>query len=317
MFTVDELSLNDPIDWNPLLNSCQTATIFQTKDWLQLWVKHFSRDKVKLLGVYAGENLIGIVPLYEEKKTIRFLGTSPVAGKELVSDFGDIIAKTSYEEIIWREVLTNLKTKRTEFNFIRDDSPSFKILRELGGKIEEVDVAPYIDLPKSWEDYLTSLNRHERHELKRKIRRIEEEGVIKVRFTGGFVETDEFFRLMALSSEEKKDFLSEKMQLFFREVINGFWKKNELYLDFLRLGDVNIASILLLKFNNQMLLYNSGYDPKFQRLAPGLILKTYAIKEAIEKGLKRFDFLRGGERYKYDLGGKERRLYKITFNFKN
>ena len=73
-----------------------------------------------------------------------------------------------------------------------------------------------------------------------------------------------------------------------------------------------IAAVIVFLFNNQMLLYNSGFDPQYQSISPGLILKSYMIKQAIEEGKSRFDFLRGGERYKYDLGGKERKLYKVT-----
>jgi CelD/BcsL family acetyltransferase involved in cellulose biosynthesis len=43
----------------------------------------------------------------------------------------------------------------------------------------------------------------------------------------------------------------------------------------------------------------------------GLILKAFGIKKAIEEGMQFYDFLRGDERYKYDLGAMDSMLNKI------
>ena len=44
-------------------------------------------------------------------------------------------------------------------------------------------------------------------------------------------------------------------------------------------------------------------------------MNALLIKEAIDKGIKVFDFLRGNERYKYDLGAKDVQLFRIKFDF--
>ena len=309
MLSIREVSFD--IKWDNLINLSSTATFFQTQDWLTLWLKHFP-IKEKILGVFDGEELIGIAPFSIDNQKIDLLGVTKVVGGELVSDFGDIIAKTSYEEIVWEEILANLKSqisnlKSLVFNFIRADSPSFNVLQELGGKAEEIDVAPYIDLPKSWEDYLASLGRHNRHELRRKMRKLGNATVMR----GNLSDIDEFFRLMTLGNEQKRNFLKPDIKGFFQDVITLFSPKDMLEISFLEYEGRKIATTLYFVFKGEVLLYNSGFDPKYSHLSPGLILKAYAIKEAIEKGRKRFDFLRGGERYKYDLGGKERKLYRI------
>ena len=197
-------------------------------------------------------------------------------------------------------------------NFIREDSPSLPILKELGGKIEESDVAPFLDLPNTWDDYLANLDRHNRHELKRKIKKNEREGAFKACIEGEPSDIDEFFRLMGESGEQKRNFLSKQMRMFFQDVFNTFFPKKILTLCFLKLEGKNIAAVMGFTFKGQFLLYNSGFDQDYRNLAPGFILKTYLIKYAIETKMKRYEFLRGGERYKYDLGGKERKLYNIT-----
>ena len=61
-----------------------------------------------------------------------------------------------------------------------------------------------------------------------------------------------------------------------------------------------------------MLLYNSGFDPRLARFSPGLLLKAYLIKKAIEEKYQIFDFLRGDERYKFNLGAEKRDLFKAS-----
>ena len=341
MLTCRDISLEDDFDWERLISDSNTASFFQTKDWLKLWMEHFGGE-AEILGVFDGNNLVGIAPLLIKKEKISFLGITNVLGNELVSDFGDIIAKKGREKEVWEIVLDVIlrtsnastpesirekdsgqdgyrtvtrqarMTKVLELNFVTEDSPSFHILKRLGGKVEAVDTAPYIDLPRSWEDYLGSLDRHDRHELRRKMRRLDEEGAIKIYYQGEEDDIEEFIRLMSLSNEQKRNFLSPKMQSFFKEIISIFYPLKRLELCFLRLSGENIAATLSFVFNNEVLLYNSGFNQKYAYLSPGLLLKSFLIKEAIEKRRTRFEFLRGGERYKYDLGAKERKLYKIS-----
>ena len=64
------------------------------------------------------------------------------------------------------------------------------------------------------------------------------------------------------------------------------------------------TGIMSFESQDEYWLYNSGYDPEFSYYSVGLLLKAHSIKKAIEAGKKKYDFLRGNERYKYELGGK-------------
>ena len=59
-------------------------------------------------------------------------------------------------------------------------------------------------------------------------------------------------------------------------------------------------------------MYNSGFDPAFADLSVGLLLKATTIRDAIERGLDSFEFLRGDEQYKYHLGGVDQAVYRMT-----
>ena len=82
----------------------------------------------------------------------------------------------------------------------------------------------------------------------------------------------------------------------------------------LRYGILEVASqpaavIMGFDYNQAMYLYNSAYDPQYDSLSVGLLSKVLCIKESIARGRKKWDFLKGAERYKYQLGGSEIKLY--------
>ncbi len=315
--SIKQINIDDELDWSSLTESSSTANFFQTKDWLNLWMKYWGENgKAVVYAVFDKNVLVGIAPFQITDK-INILGVPDSSVNGSLSDFGDIIVKTSYEFIVWKEVLAKFKVQsqklKVELNYIREESPSFKVLQDLGGKVEEMEVSPCIDLPKTWDEYLSTLDRHDRHEIRRKIRKAAETGVIKVCDEINTQNIDDFFQLMIASNENKRNFLSENMKTFFNEVIMSLGSKKLLTLCFLRYNNANIAGILLLYQKNEILLYNSGFDPKYSFLSPGLILNAYSIKQAIEKGKDKFDFLRGNEKYKYDLGGVKRNLFKISF----
>ncbi len=88
--------------------------------------------------------------------------------------------------------------------------------------------------------------------------------------------------------------------------------RDQLKLFFLEVDGARVAACICFDYAGSYLLYNSGYDPEFARLSVGLLNKALCIRDAIEEGRSRFEFLRGTERYKYDLGATDRALYRIS-----
>ena len=68
------------------------------------------------------------------------------------------------------------------------------------------------------------------------------------------------------------------------------------------LPGIIIASFVTLEWDDTVGLYNSGFHPDRAALSPGVVLLAHVIRDAIERGRRRFDFLRGEERYKYEFG---------------
>jgi CelD/BcsL family acetyltransferase involved in cellulose biosynthesis len=317
MIKINEVFFEDKLDWNNLISESKTATFFQTKDWLNLWSKSFRINPV-ILAVSEDEKIIAIAPFEKTKDTLHLFGVSPVLENQTVSDFGDIIISSNYETPVWNSLIdyarNRLKVNRFVFDFVREESPTFKILEKMGFFYSRIDTAPFISLPTSWDEYLQNLERHSRHELKRKIRKLEKAGAFKACYKGGPEDIEEFLRLMALSNDKKRNFLSGEMKQYFRDILLKTHEIRKLHLCFLKLKDENIATALCFEEKKKILLYNSGYNPLYKSISPGLILKAYMVKQAIESNFEAFDFLRGNERYKYDLGARDNLLYNMTFN---
>jgi CelD/BcsL family acetyltransferase involved in cellulose biosynthesis len=114
------------------------------------------------------------------------------------------------------------------------------------------------------------------------------------------------------SSPEKMAFLTQEREKFFVDIARELAVRGQFKLYFLELNGVRVASCICFDYADSYLLYNSGYDPGYSNLSVGLINKALCIREAIEEGRRSFNFLRGSERYKYDLGGKNQVLYRVT-----
>jgi CelD/BcsL family acetyltransferase involved in cellulose biosynthesis len=83
-----------------------------------------------------------------------------------------------------------------------------------------------------------------------------------------------------------------------------------LKLYFLDLDGIPAAAVMCFDYDSTIYLYNNGYDGRFSSLSVGLLSKVLTIKESIQRGKKKYDFLKGTEEYKHRLGGKPVPLYR-------
>ena len=152
------------------------------------------------------------------------------------------------------------------------------------------------------------------HELRRKIRKLGNAGeVTQYDCTHDMLQgcLPDFFRLYRLSSPDKAAFMTDARERFFIEIMEVAAARGHLKFSMLELDGVRVAACINFDYSDAYLLYNSGYDPQYSQLSVGLVNKAWTIKDAIESGKRTFNFLRGVERYKYDLGAEDRSVYAI------
>lgn len=178
-------------------------------------------------------------------------------------------------------------------------------------EVEQHAVTAVVPLGETFDDYLHSIGKKQRHEIRRKRRRYQEEVGEVLHETHRQVDWafDEFVRLHRLSSGPKGDFMNPAHERFFRRLADTpGWR-----LDMLRIPGTDRASACLFSYSQDdgIYLYNSAYDPDLSHASPGVAIIGTMIETAISEGLPRFDFLKGDEEYKFRLGAETRPLYRV------
>ena len=99
-----------------------------------------------------------------------------------------------------------------------------------------------------------------------------------------------------------------------RSLAEAMAKIGILKMFFLDLDNKPTATVMCFDYNGVAYLYNSGYDDRYRSLSVGLLCKVLNIKDSIERGKRKYEFLKGDERYKSKLGGKNIHLYRYRVN---
>jgi CelD/BcsL family acetyltransferase involved in cellulose biosynthesis len=302
--------------WTELLGRRDWSSLFLTPEWQRCWWEQFedANTELCLLTVGPADQPLGVAPLMQRGDTITFLGDTDLFDYH---DFIDV-APGFHEALI--ECLADEEWHSMDLHSVPDFSRTLTALTaasEAKGwsvQVEDEDVVPGLDLPATWDEYVAGLRKKDRHELRRKLRRLESAGEVRVVEANSAAleqEFDLFYELMAESREEKRDFMLPERQEFFRRVINWTSGSDFLRLFFLELNGERVAASLAFDYDGRRLLYNSGFRTAHGALGVGLMLNALCIKDAIERGLTYFDFLRGAEPYKYHLGGQDVGLRRI------
>ena len=307
--------------WAALLTTSTVDTLFCTLQWQRTWWEQFGGDAEMLLLCLKGDDGIqGIAPLSRSNGTISFIG-----GRD-VNDYSDFLVSRGTEHSFYSSLVDHLDVEqweKLELSSLPNHSPTLVYLPDLARargyqvEVSEEDVAPGIALPEDWELYLQSLSKKDRHELRRKFRRMDslEEEVKLVKYSNPDevdANLEQFFILMRQSKEAKHRFLTPERERFFRKIAGVLAKMDVFRLFFLEMGEKRVAAAMCFDYGGARLLYNSGYDPSFGYYSVGLLLKAMCLKDAIGEGKAYFDFLRGPEPYKYDLGAQDTSLYQMV-----
>ena len=307
-------------EWEGLLSISSVNTLFLTPQWQEVWWDTFG-DGRGMAGFYVRqpEGITGIASLWRQDSTISLMGTTETF------DYNDFMVRPGYESDFFETLLRCLEDEgceTLELFSLMEDSPTLRHLPELARErgydvaVSEEDVTPGLDLPGSWDDYLAGLTRKNRHELRRKLRRLDtveswrwyyldDPGQVSQRM-------DDFFKLMAQSDPEKAQYMTPQREQFFRHITQRTAELGLLKLFFLEMDGQSVATSLCFDYAESRLLYNSGYNPDFSYYSVGLLLNAICLRDAIEGGAHYFDFLRGPEPYKYHLGGQDHILYQMV-----
>ncbi len=312
-------------EWRELQDADPQAHIFSTPLWNELWWGDFGEDKQLAVLTFVEEEPVAVAPLMldrsEGERRVRFVG-----GDDLTDYLGPLMKTPELSTQIADSLLDFLSSHLTDWDRLdlkclpvpfgfADALVERADRKGLHFETEQTELAAILALTGSFEDYVAQLPQKKRHELRRKMRRFhrEEPGAVLRSSTPETLDADiELFVKMHRGSEGLKGkFMLPQRASFFEKVARAFDPLGWLSLDFLEVRGKPVATTFSFVYRDVFYLYNSAYDPNFRDVSPGLMIVAKLIERCIAEGIPRFDFLRGRERYKFDMGAQAIPLHSV------
>jgi CelD/BcsL family acetyltransferase involved in cellulose biosynthesis len=184
--------------------------------------------------------------------------------------------------------------------------------------VEREDVCPVVTLPDGADvdGWLGTLGKKERHEIRRKVRRAEAVGEVRlVDSQDPLADLDRFIELHQKRWGHDGLFPAtpggEQSRVLFRRLFELFGPTGPLRLAVLSVGTRSIAAGIHFETPDGYLYYNAGVDPEARDLSPGVLMTYVYVVRALASGKRRLDFLRGDEAYKYEWGAVDEPIQRL------
>jgi CelD/BcsL family acetyltransferase involved in cellulose biosynthesis len=319
-------------EWNALLKHSASDVPFLRHEYISTWWQtlgggEWTEAELHLVtGRLADGSLAGIAPLFfgqnrAGEPALLLLGCIEI------SDYLDLIAPAEQLSPFIEALFAHLAGPEAPawrvldwYNFI-DSSPTLPVLQDAARRRgwtytqEPLQHCPFIPLPGDWETYLASIDKKQRHEIRRKMRRAENEFEPTrwhiVKYEDSVESGIEDFMSMMAQDPDKNRFLTETMRKQFRASALAAFRNGWLQLSFLEIDGEKAAGYLNFDYNNRLWIYNSALNFAYREYSPGWVLLGYLLQWANENKRERFDFMRGDEDYKYRFGAVDRRVERV------
>jgi len=309
--------------WTGSRGTLEWRCLFTLPPWLQTWWSIFRTDQEPhIVAVERGPEIIALAPFMRRATTAELIGSPDVC------DYLDVVGGRGTVNGFAEPLLEYLRQSGIHQVTLRGVRPDARVWTDLlpaarsknwDVTCEQEDVAYQIQLPPTWDAFLQQFNGKQRHELRRKLRRLDEAGAVQFRrvATGltGPATVDLFLELFRASRPDKATFMTAPMADFFHALAQTFSDLEMLMLSFLELDGQAVSAVMGFDHRGTRYLYNSGYDPAYRSLSVGLLCKVLSIKDAIATGFSSYDLLKGAETYKQRLGARATKLYRCTIQF--
>ena len=323
----------DEAEWNALLSESITHVPFLRCEYQRAWWNTRGGGEwpenasLALVAARRDGRLVGVAPLFHAPDH-QGRPALMLVGSVEISDYLDLIARPEDLEAFVEALLPFLRQaglpdwQALDLYNLLDSSPTRAVLEKTAGKLgwgcqtEKLQHSPYIPLPGDWDQYLAGIDKKQRHEIRRKMRRAGD-GMYRVDWyivedADRLEEESAAFIEMMAQDPAKQAFLTPAMSEAMQEIMRCAFEAGWLHLAFLTFDDMRAAGYLSFRYLNRLWVYNSGMDTRFSAYSPGWVLLGLLLQWANENGLKEFDFLRGDEEYKYRFGAVDRSVMRVT-----
>lgn len=290
-------------EWDDLADRVSRST-FLRPGWTSAWWAAFGTGKLTILALRENGRLSGVLPMMSRSGAL----VSPTNWH--TPEFG-ILADGEAARTCLLEAALDRAPRRLALGFLADDG-HLDIARAIAATrryrcwIRTMERSPYVQIAGSdWDAFERSLGKHFRTELRRRKRRLAENGDLSVSLHRGDADLDalldEGFNIegSGWKSAQGTAILSDpRVHRFYTDIARWGASRGTLRLAFLRVSGRPIAFVFLLVDDNRYYHLKGGFDPAQGRYAPGMLLSHALVEQAFSEGASSYEFLGDVEPFK-------------------
>lgn len=343
MFTVEKVTSRADFaalegQWNELLAHSASDAITLTHQWLLTWWDVFGEGReLNLILVREGEILIGIAPFLRRTvrhfglnfRRVEFLASGEDECDEICSDYLDFLLRIGNEEVALGAILDGLMEQKNWDELVLTDisgeSPHLPLLhklataRELEIQTTREQMCIFVTLPATHDQLLAGVSGQNRKRLS-KDRRTATKISARVQKVVTLEEWEAAFEILVdlhqnrwTARGEPGSFSSEKFMKFHRELAPKMLERGWLQLWILWQDGEALSALYDFVYAGKIFYYQSGMTTQSGAIrSPSLLLRGFALEEAIGAGLTECDFLKGEiGSYKFGWGGATRPIVQL------
>jgi len=290
-----------------------SAPPFLWAGWIDAWWQAFGKGRLQILATFEDGHLTGVLPLF--RTPIGLSSTTNYHSPQ----FGFLTSNERATEHLAATLFAQ-RAQRIDLSYLPSTDHSVAVTgetaRAAGYRVltETKEIVPPVDSRGTWEDYENRLRRKFRSELRRRRRRLEEQGELNLEVHDGTDRLsqllDEGFRIEGSGWKEAQgsSIISHpSTHGFYTQVARWAAARGWLRLAFLRLNGRALAFDFCLEYNGTHYLLKTGYDSAYSTFGPGMIHRYLMLSRAFSTDISTYDFVGRFQAWKQEWtsGNKE------------
>jgi len=324
----DALSLG-PAAWEALQERAESRSPFMSWAWHRAWADSSPdvalSEALVLQG--AGAAVQAVLPLLRQRMLFHRVPVTALTWA--VGDMGcpdhlDVLTTPGADVSALVPLLEELDWQILVLSNLVPNAPAARRLCEAmadrGHAIRRQPLwtCPYLDLSNDWESYLASLSAKRRQGLRYMERNLRRRHAVTITDYDGDRVEDGWRHLVTLHERRWQDaggggaFRDPSVDRLQRRFAAELSRRGQLWLTTLDLNGEPAAAWYGFTCDDTVYFYQCGRDPRWERESVGQVLIGAMIRRGMERGYRRFEFLRGNDPYKRQWTTTQRITEEVT-----
>jgi hypothetical protein len=322
------------------LQARSECSYFQSWGWIGTWLAEIAGGLApRVIRVRSGERLIGMgvfVPRDIRRHGLitsraLYLNEYPYDGRNMVIEYNGMLAEKGQESAVNNETIRHLLQeyqKTDEFYFGAVTDKSFIDVQDVISDADfisnEESVIWLVDLARlespSLEDFLSSLSKNRRSQIRRSFRLYEHQERLSLSEANDVAEAQAYFdglKVLHTRRWQMKGgsglFVNPLWESFHRSLIQSRFSEGEVQL--LKVGNkqTTIGYLYNLVWRGHVYVLQTGFSINTDnRYMPGYVVHAMAIAYNKARGMSEYDLMHGDSLYKQILCNQSRKQYWIV-----